>query len=187
MNIRLWTTPSIALIAIAAIHCGGDDSTTVGSGGSSASGGKGGSAGTLVTGGSSGSLTTSGSGGLAGASGSGGSAGSVDAGSGGSSGGNLDAATDGNPCPGTPPTTGSVCTINEICAYPGGLYCGCQRERDGGRDWICLGSDGGTDPSCPTTKPTGGSSCADAGATTICYYPGMGFCYCRFDNEWACR
>ncbi len=179
MNIRWSTLPALALVAAAALHCGGDDSEGTPIGGSSGSGGQAGSGGTISSGGSSGSLATSGSGG---------SAGIEDAGTGGTGDITDRAVTnDGNPCPGTPPTPGSTCSLNEICAYAGGVYCGCSPPIDGGRVWRCLGFDGGRDPDCPTTKPTSGTSCAAAGTGTLCFYPGMAGCRCNDRNEWACR
>jgi hypothetical protein len=179
MNIRSWTVPSLALVVTAALHCGGDDSTTA-----TSTAGRGGSGGTISSGGSGGSLTTSGSGGVGGASGSGGSGVIQDGGTGGS-GGITDGggAGDAAMCPGTAPMPGTNCPGAQVCAYPSGLYCGCYR-----RQWRCLGGpDGGMDPDCPATSPTSGTSCGDAGNGTICYYSGMTGCVCNNEHQWVCR
>jgi hypothetical protein len=237
MNIRRWIAPSIALVAIAAAHCGGDDSSSTqpsgstGSSGSSATGGSGGTSSTTTNGGSGGSATGgsggkatgsggSGTGGSAGSAGSAGSGGSATGGSGGKggsgggsagSGGSTDAGrpdapgtTDGpspgdsavpgdaDACPANAPTDGSMCTSNEMCRYGNG-GCACVRPMGGGQDggqgrvWRCAGNlDAAPDPDCPATQPAGGSSCADAGARTLCQYGGNMFCVCNAQDQWRC-
>src|SRR6185503_7957269 len=96
---------------------------------------------------------------------------------------------DGSACPAGAPMDGEVCTGSEICTY-GDIGCACVRATQGGpnrREWQCRRiADAARDPDCPTTPPAGGLSCADAGAGTVCRYPGNVFCACDQQDQWRC-
>jgi hypothetical protein len=106
---------------------------------------------------------------------------------------NDGAAADADVCPADAPTNGDMCTGAETCRYGMGA-CACVRAmRGGGNDggaqrvWQCAGNlDAAADPSCPPAEPTGGTSCADAGARTLCTYGGNRFCICDNMDQWRC-
>jgi hypothetical protein len=80
-----------------------------------------------------------------------------------------------------------MCTGNEICTY-GSTVCGCANAPGSGREWVCRTSgDAANDPDCPATKPTPGSSCADAGARTVCRYGVGDACICDLQEMWRCQ
>jgi hypothetical protein len=66
--------------------------------------------------------------------------------------------------------------------------CGCLRAGgDAGRQWACRSDpDANTDPECPGTKPTTGSSCGDAGTGTVCRYGFASGCVCDGMDQWRC-
>ncbi len=123
LNLAVFLFP----LALGALHCGGDDSST--------GGGSGGSAGRAGTGGNaSTSSTTSGSAGASTSTnaGSGGASGST--GSGGAGGGLF------GDCPPNKPADGSPCPDMQFhaCQF-GSTFCGCGA----GRPWTCADFDGG--------------------------------------------
>jgi hypothetical protein len=113
-------------LALAIVHCGGDDSST--GGGSGGKGGSGG-AGTSTT-----ASSTSSSSGAAGSTstGSGGAGGAI--GTGGAGGGLL------GMCPASKPSDGAACPSDQFYACPyGSTFCGCGQ----GQPWTCVDLDGG--------------------------------------------
>jgi hypothetical protein len=97
------------------VHCGGDDSSTGGSGGATTGGP-----------GSTGATSTT--------SGAGGGTGTTGTGTGGAGGGLL------GTCPASQPGNGSACPTNQIYSCPyGSTVCSCGA----GQPWICFNFDGG--------------------------------------------
>jgi len=68
-------------------------------------------------------------------------------------------------CPSDPMTVRpeSACDTPALCHYGEGAFCACQatsQSPDAGLGWIC-----GPDPTCPSTRPRIGASCAADGLT----------------------
>jgi hypothetical protein len=174
MNIRRWMAPSIAIVAIAAAHCGGDDSTlptqTGGSSGSAGAGtagnggtnaGTAGAAGTTTGSAGSGGSATGGSGG--GSAGTAGSTGTAGSGGGGTGGNNADAAA------------GSGGGKADAAAGSGGTS-------DAGRSDAAADAD-----TCPTAEPMDGDPCT---GSAVCTYGNVG-CGCvragGMTRQWQCQ
>jgi hypothetical protein len=73
----------------------------------------------------------------------------------------------GSPCPVSAIGDAGACTGNGSCSPPDG-NCACT----GGR-WDCIAAS----PSCPPSRPPGGSECADASPSLRCYYPELFACH----------
>ncbi len=182
MNIRWWVAPSIALVAIAAAHCGGDDSSatnptgSAGSSGSSATGGRGGSGTSTMTGSpGSGGSATGGSGGTGGSTGTAGSAGSGGSGTGVSSGGS--GGTGGSAGAGTDAAAGSGGTSSDA-GKPDS-----PSDAPNPLDVVIPGDAN----ACPANEPTEGDACT---GNEVCRY-GNGGCACvnagDGGREWRCQ
>jgi len=195
MNPRKWIAPSIALLIVAAVKCGGDDTnstppngntTSTGAGGTGTNGGSAGTsnAGTAGdagsggvgmggSGGSAGSGGNAGNGGSAGTGGGGGAAGA--AGNGGAAGmggaaGAVDAGTDGSSEAGDARVDVVADTARDA-AVP---------DAD-----AAVGDAAPVASTCPMTAPVAGTACV---GTISCTY-GTGFCRCRTLNgmqSWQC-
>jgi hypothetical protein len=73
-----------------------------------------------------------------------------------------------------------------FCTY-GDIGCACVRIMGMRREWRCRGlADAGRDADCPSMPPAQGTSCADAGAGTVCRYPGNTLCACGMMDQWVC-
>lgn len=95
-------------------------------------------------------------------------------------------ASDASACPAGAPMDGEMCTGAEICTY-GDVGCACVRAMGMRREWQCRRvPDAARDPDCPSSPPAAGTSCADAGAGTVCRYANNVFCACDQLDEWRC-